>query len=266
MNQLKTNTGVDQATGLINPSFDPTLCKVWATKTLFGEAKPLKVAIFTLTYNRLDYTKRMFSAVKKFTNYQYDHYVVDNGSTDGTVEYLGKKDLKVIYNKVNVGISKASNQALDAIGNNYDIIIKMDNDCEVESDKWLETIIDVYERSGQYIISPYVEGLVDSPGGVKRIRNGYIGRHTLGLTTHLGGLCIAAPYKVYQGFRWEEEDFLHSSQDYIFSQHCLKQRYALAYLENIRVMHMDTTVGQQEKYPEYFEKRMKEKTIRYEKK
>lgn len=255
-NQLKTKE-----------MFDTASCKIWPDKTLFGPAPKMRVAVFTLTMNRLDYTKRMFKSIKETTSYEFDHFVVDNGSTDGTVDWLrDHAPVKmVIENKKNVGISKASNQALDAIGDKYDIIIKVDNDCEFESDNWLETMLDVIGRSHKTVCSPYVEGLIDHPGGTPRIRDGYIDLHYVGIVPHLGGICVAAHKLMYDKWRWKEESFLHGIQDWEFSKHCRELGGVLVYLENIKVWHMDTTAGQKKKYPSYFKKRESEKITRYEK-
>jgi len=93
----------------------------------------MKVAIYTLCRDRLAYSKRCFRSLWQNAGYPVDHYVIDNGSTDGTVEWLysnAKRFKKIVLEPDNTGISYASNMALDIIGNGYDLIVKMDNDCE----------------------------------------------------------------------------------------------------------------------------------------
>lgn len=266
MAQFRIPNKVDPMTGRPMPTFKPDACKIWPDKTIFGKRKPLKVAIFTLTMDRLDYTKKMSDSMKKNSNYEFDWYVVDNGSKDETVEWLKAHNgiKKVIFNKQNVGISKASNQALDAIGGDYDIIIKVDNDCLFLTENWLSETVDLYERQQRVVISPRVEGLRDSPGGVPRTQYVYIGKHFFGLAPHLGGICIAAPASIYKNFRWEEEDFLHGEQDYVFSQYAITERYLLVYNENIVIEHIEGTAKQEETHPEYFAQRKKLKTTRHE--
>lgn len=269
-NQFKHKTGIDPRTGSPLPSFKPDACKIWPDKTLFGSRPRLKVAIFTLTLDRLDYTKRMYKSMKKTAGYDFDWYVVDNRSKDETPEWLSgvfkRDDItgKILKNPKNLGISKASNQALEMIGNNYDIIIKVDNDCLFLTQGWLEEIVDFNERNRTMIVAPRVEGLRDSPGGVPRTSYIYIGRHFLGLAPHLGGICVAAPGRIYQSFQWDNEDFLHGEQDYIFSQHCIRLGFTLAYMENLIVEHMEGTKSQETKYPEYFEARRKQKITKYQ--
>jgi len=178
---------------------------------------------------------------------------------------MGIKKIVLLKNKENVGISKGSNQALEMIGNNYDIIGKNDDDCRFLSKGWLETIIDVNERVKSYVVSPYVEGLIDNPGGVPRRRvdnpqlspYGYVGKNMIGFAPHLGGISVFAPKEAYEGFRWRDMDFYHGIQDVEFSQHCLRSGFALAYLENIKVEHIDSEIGQREKYPDYYKEKDK---------
>lgn len=266
MNQIRHRLDRDPMTGAILPTyFKPDACKIWPDKTILGHRSKLKVAIFTLTMNRKDYTQRMYKSMNKRAGYDFDWFVVDNGSTDGTIDYLGGfiGIDNICVNKENVGISKASNQALEMIGDDYDIIIKVDNDCLFLTDNWLAEIVDIFERQQKLVVSPRVEGLRDNPGGVPRSRYFYVGNHFLGLASHLGGICVAAPKGAYEDFRWEDRDFLHGEQDYVFSQYALKKKHLLCYMENVIVEHMDTTVGQEKQYPDYFKEQTKRKQTKH---
>jgi glycosyltransferase involved in cell wall biosynthesis len=265
-NQFKKQDKKHPITGKNLPDFSPDDCKIFPDKTLYGERPKLKVAIFTLTMNRLDYTKRMYESMKKNAGHKFDWFVYDNGSTDGTRHWILKNaEVKeMIGDDENVGISKASNELLDIIGEGYDVIIKADNDCLFLTKDWLKDIVDLYEKQRQFVVSPRVEGLRDTPGGVPRTQYAYVGEHFLGLAPHIGGICCAAPAFIYKHFRWEEDDFLHGDQDYTFSQYAIKYQYILAYLENVIVEHMDFTSFQAKAHPEYEAKKEKLKTTKYE--
>ena len=79
----------------------------------------MKLSIITLTYNNLVYTKKFIESLYKYTK-DFELIIVDNGSTDGTVEYLKTLDgLKLILNKENQGFSKGNNQGIEIAQGEY---------------------------------------------------------------------------------------------------------------------------------------------------
>jgi glycosyltransferase involved in cell wall biosynthesis len=235
---------------------------------------PPKIAIFTLTHDRLDYTKRCFESLHKTAGYAFDHFVVDNGSKDYTASWIfeyanqHKNDffMDLLPNPDNHGISKASNEAIDMINEHgeYDIIVKVDNDCLFLTDGWLAKMVEIWKVNHMIAMSCYVQGLKDNPGGSPRIAYGNIKDEVMGMTKHLGGICHFVDAKAYNTFRWDEDDTLHGVQDLIFSHHLLNTGYQMGYLENYYCEHMDGTEGQHKRYPDYFERRKTERVISYE--
>ncbi|MDV4149716.1 glycosyltransferase [Clostridium sp. AL.422] len=97
-----------------------------------------KTSIIILTYNNLDYNKICIESIKKYTNSDYEIIVVDNNSTDGTVEWLeSQKDIKVIYNKENLGFPKGCNQGIRIVTGEE--ILLLNNDTIV-TPNWLENL------------------------------------------------------------------------------------------------------------------------------
>lgn len=223
-----------------------------------------KVAIFTLTYDRAEYTERMLESLEQSTTIPYDHFIVDNGSRDATHELLERwrgRLKRVLVNDENRGISLASNQALDMIGDDYDYIVKMDNDCQASTEGWLEKLIEVCEADvSGIVLSPYVRGLEggEFPGGYPRTEHTTIAGRPVGLTKHLGGICLLAPTAAYEGFRFPTAVPLHGNQDVLFSIHVRSQcGYRMGYVEDVIV---DSMEGQLQylRYPEYFAERRNE--------
>jgi len=251
------------------PAWSPMDCEV--RLDYLGKKEPLKVAVFSITYDRLDYTKECFDSLYKTAGYPFDHFIIDNGSKDGTQEYLktlknpnGLVTLKL--NNENMGISIASNQALDMIKNDgYDIIMKIDNDAFFKNDGWLAKLIEVHKVFPRFALSLYVEGLRDNPGGAARIDYMTVKDELLGYTKHIGGICHFVEAKAYDNFRWDEDSFLHGVQDMELSQYLDRHGYYMGYLENWFVEHKDGTDGQHKKYKDYFERRVIEKSTKYEK-
>lgn len=223
-----------------------------------------KVAIFSITRDRLDYTRRMLSSLKKYTHQPYDLFVVDNGSGPEMLKFLiNYSEIKrLLLNSENKGISIAWNQALNLIGSGYDYIIKIDNDCEILTDNWLSPILTVCQAlNNKAVLSPYVENLIEHKGGVPRYAFKTIKGYRVGLTSHLGGIVMVAPVNAYEGFRFNEKLPLKGNQDVSFCVHLKKQGFLLGYLEEIKVSHIDGTLGQQAKYPSYFANRKAERWL-----
>lgn len=90
------------------------------------------IPVLMITWNRLDYTKQALPALLEAEDVSV--IVIDNGSTDGTVEWLGdlpgRDNLRIHYNPKNLGIAGAMNQfILMTVGSRY--VGKVDNDTVV---------------------------------------------------------------------------------------------------------------------------------------
>ena len=218
-----------------------------------------KVLIYTLSWNRLEYTKRCIGAVKKMTNYPYDHVVIDQGSTDGSREWLAKNHKMVIQLDENIGIPKAINLVHEKYPD-YEWYCKLDNDCEVLSDNWLDKMMQAQldpERPKDMVLSPYVKGLVMHKGGVGRgMPPSYplrFEKYNISFTTKVGGIC-----RLYNKWIWDrfggfaEDRPKHYDEDGEFTGHWEEFGFYCGYVEDIYCLHMDGTLGQQEKYPDYF--------------
>ena len=251
------------------PTFDPAGCPVYLP--YLGDdrtrEKEPRVAIFTLSYNRKEYTERIAKTIFETSGYDFVWFIVEQGSKDGSREVVeslveSSDRIHAILLEENVGITNGSNQAIDKIlaSSEYDIIIKIDNDTTFLTKNWLSSVVDLWKRNHQLYISPYVEGLVQNPGGAQRIGYAFIGPYLVEVTHHIGGIFAAISAKAYETFRWKDQ-FLHGNQDAEASLAFRKLRYMPMYLPLHRIGH--DTAGQHEKNPLYFERRIKEKTIVY---
>ncbi|MFG6495432.1 glycosyltransferase [Fictibacillus sp. UD] len=107
-----------------------------------------KTSIVILTYNNLEYNKLCIESIRKYTlQNTYEIIVIDNNSTDGTVEWLKEqKDLVTIYNKENVGFPVGCNQGIKIANQDNDILL-LNNDVVV-TPNWLDNLkIGLYSES-----------------------------------------------------------------------------------------------------------------------
>ncbi|MED5590551.1 MULTISPECIES: glycosyltransferase [Bacillus] len=121
----------------------------------------VKTSIIVLTYNQLALTKQCLESIWKHTNNDcIEVIVIDNGSHDGTRDYLKQiTSIKAIFNKMNEGFAKACNQGLEvASGDN---ILFLNNDTVV-TNQWLEPMIKLlYQDDKIGMVGPvsnYVSG------------------------------------------------------------------------------------------------------------
>lgn len=110
-------------------------------------------SIVILTYNQLDYTKITIDSIRKHTKTPYEIIVVDNASTDGTVEYLkAQKDIRTIFNDENLGFPAGCNQGMEIARGDY--VVLLNNDVVVPGN-WLEGLIECAESSPEIgIVGP----------------------------------------------------------------------------------------------------------------
>lgn len=111
----------------------------------------MKLSIITLTYNKLEYTKKFVESLYKYTN-DFELIIVDNGSTDGTVEYLKSLNgIKTIFNSENAGFSKGNNQGIEIAEGEY--IGFLNNDILLYPN-WFEECEKVFEKENAAFVSP----------------------------------------------------------------------------------------------------------------
>ncbi|WP_326514720.1 glycosyltransferase [Clostridium intestinale] len=81
---------------------------------ILRKPKFLKTSIIILTYNNFEYTRLCIESIRKYTEEgSYEIIVIDNNSTDETIEWIkNQKDLKVILNSENLGFPKGCNQGI----------------------------------------------------------------------------------------------------------------------------------------------------------
>ena len=92
-------------------------------------------SIVIVTYDQLEYTRQCLDGLKRLTDENYELIVVDNGSSDGTVNYLrGVSGVKLIVNGTNRGFPAAANQGIAAASGSQ--ILLLNNDVVVTTG-WL---------------------------------------------------------------------------------------------------------------------------------
>ncbi len=99
-----------------------------------------KVTIIILTWNGLDFTKRCLETLGRTAFPDYEVAAVDNGSTDGTVEYLRSfPGIRLFENRENLGFVSGNNRAMAECGGDSDFVL-LNNDTEIIQPDWLSRL------------------------------------------------------------------------------------------------------------------------------
>lgn len=95
----------------------------------------MKVLITVVTYNRLELLKKLIAALKNQTYKPSNILIVNNSSTDNTLEWLDKQQDLIVITQDNTGSSGGQNTAFKyAAEHNYDVLWAMDDDVLPEND------------------------------------------------------------------------------------------------------------------------------------
>lgn len=131
-----------------------------------------KATIIIPNYNGLKFMEPCMAALERQTCQDFDLLVVDNGSTDGSVEWLKEHGIPSIFLPENTGFSGAVNVGIKASKTPF--VILLNNDTEAK-EGYVEALIHEIERSPKiFSVSPkmiqlYHKELMDDGGDMYSI-------------------------------------------------------------------------------------------------
>lgn len=119
--------------------------RAWKLVAEAGSKLPWAVAdygltsIVIVTFNQLPLTQKCLESIRLFTDEPYEIIVVDNASTDGTVDYLRTcGDVRLIANLENSGFPRGANQGMEASRGRQ--VLLLNNDVIVTTG-WLRRLL-----------------------------------------------------------------------------------------------------------------------------
>jgi glycosyltransferase involved in cell wall biosynthesis len=133
------------------------------------------VSMVILTCNQLEYTRKCLDSILKHTQRPFELIIVDNGSTDGTVQFLESEILrnchdarvKIIKNNENKGFAGGNNQGMAAASGDY--VLLLNNDVVV-TPGWLDRMLSCAEKRPEIGIIGPRSNYVSGPQRVEEIR------------------------------------------------------------------------------------------------
>src|SRR5688572_12507656 len=231
------------------------------------------ISIYTFTLGRTHYLDKLIaSVVESARSYprEVEHHICFQavspaGSTLALVRNHGAKGLRFAIHEwpQNLGVAMGMNRIIPALGG--EVLIKMDDDCLIQSRHFFEHVEAVSVLKPTALFSPFPAGLLgDVVGGVPGSRRsvGYSPTtdtyYTFRPVTHLGGFCRVSPARLVRGWVLEP-DLLRGasgSEDTQYSARCRREGIEMYYLENALIVeHQETALGQRVRYDQYFRAR-----------
>jgi len=215
------------------------------------------ISIVILTWNGLDFTKRCLDSLfKSNLPKNYEIIVVDNGSKDGTVEYLkGVPKLKLIQNSENLGYSKAVNIGIKSSIKGSDIVL-LNNDVELIEKDWLIKLGNCAQSHNEYgVIGVKIlqENLSLQHCGaylpIDTLWGQQIGGGEVDINQYSGLVecesvvfaCAYIPYRTIEKVGLLSEDFFAYFED---TDYCTRAHHAgfkIGMLGDVRVLHSENT-------------------------
>ena len=113
----------------------------------------MKISIIIPTFNGKGLLADCLGSIAKLGFSPDEVIVVDNGSTDGSINLVKKKfpHFKIITLDKNYGFAKAVNEGIRASESEY--VVLLNNDCKVESN-WLGSLVEAAQdiQKSQFLL------------------------------------------------------------------------------------------------------------------
>ena len=106
------------------------------------------VSIIILAHNQIDHTRKCVASLAVFTKEPHEIIVVDNGSSDGTREFLerwqaGLPNHLVVRNQKNLGFAAGNNQGLAIARGGFLVLLNNDT---IVTEGWLAGLLEVFTQ------------------------------------------------------------------------------------------------------------------------
>ena len=222
------------------------------------------VNIFVLNWNGKDLTLDCLNSLKKITYPNTHVIVIDNGSTDGSVDAISNQfyDYEIIELEENLGFSQGNNAGFKLVKRKADYTIFLNNDTIVDAN-FVEPLINEMEvnssikQSAPKIYYADQRDLIWFAGGKISLWNGYI-RHIgirkkdsilfskLSEIDYATGCCVCMRTEDFESIGMFDESFFMYGEDVDLSVRFRKQGGQIFFVPESIIWHkVSSSIGTQ---------------------
>ena len=218
-----------------------------------------KVAIVIVNWNTYKLTRSCIVSLNKCVHKNFEIFLVDNNSSDYSVEKLKKefKDLHFILNNENTGFCKANNQAIKKIlsKNKFNFIMLLNSDTEV-SPFFIKPLIDTFKSNEKIgAVQPLIlnwsdkstiwkyEGDINRTFGITSHRNKnkiFSDEKMKSYTDWASGCCVFTTPSIFKEVGLFDEIFFAYYEDVDWSIRLKKHNYLIALSKLSEVYHHES--------------------------
>jgi GT2 family glycosyltransferase len=220
-------------------------------------AEPEKIGVVTVTYNSADVIDDFLASTLRQTYSHFILYLVDNASTDQTLEKLARcRDARivVIANQKNVGVAEGNNQGVRAaLAAGCDSVLFINNDTEFDS-ALFESLGEGMRRHGADMIAPKIlfhdnPEMIWCAGGGFKPSKGYVGVHyglgeidrgqfdAVRRLQHAPTCCLLVKQKVFARIGLMDPRYFVYIDDADFCFRAMRAGFHLIYFPSSTVLH-----------------------------
>ena len=108
-----------------------------------------RVAVLVLNYNGLNWLKRCLPSVFRTEYANFEVWVIDNGSTDGSIDFVRttQPNARILQFEKNLGFAEAYNRAITHVQADY--VVLLNNDTIVLNPDWISRLLETAEADGR---------------------------------------------------------------------------------------------------------------------
>jgi GT2 family glycosyltransferase len=220
-------------------------------------SNPPKVGVVTVTYNSGEVIDGFMASVLEQTHSDVAIHIVDNASSDHTLERIATyKDSRVqlIVNGENRGFAEANNQGIQAaLTTGCEFVLLMNNDTEFER-SLIEKLLDGLKEYPCDMVAPKIvfhhdQRIIWSAGGGLDPDRGYSGFHhgygemdqgqfdSPGRIDHAPACCLLIRREVFQRIGLMDTHYFTYVEDTDFSYRAMCAGLTMMYVPSVRVLH-----------------------------